>query len=119
MVIPNLQRARALGITIALDDFGTGYSSLSLLKNFPFDGIKVDRSFAADAHVSIEARAIVEAVVSVGRTLGKSVTAEGIETLEQQRFLAALGIAKLQGYLFGRPQELLPPEAPGTALFAG
>jgi diguanylate cyclase (GGDEF)-like protein len=98
-----MRRLKAFGVKLALDDFGTGYSSLLYLRRFPFDRLKIDRSFV----LSIEkgAAAIVHAVVSLGRGLGMKVTAEGVETAEQHLFLRAAGVHCMQGYRFGRPME--------------
>lgn len=96
-------RLKALGVTLALDDFGTGYSSLQYLRRFPFDRLKIDHSFVRSIENATEAAAIVHAVVSLGRGLGMKVTAEGVETAEQQLFLRAAGVHSMQGYRFGRP----------------
>ena len=101
-----LRRLKALGLTVALDDFGTGYSSLSTLRAFPFDRLKVDRSFVADIAGSEDAAAIVRAVVGLGRSLGMPVLAEGVETEAQLTALRSLGCALVQGYLIGRPQPI-------------
>jgi diguanylate cyclase (GGDEF)-like protein len=98
-----LHRLKALGIRIAMDDFGTGYSSLSYLRSFPFDKIKVDRAFVSDLTEGSQHPVIVQSVVSIARALGMTSTAEGVETLEQQRTLTALGCDEAQGYLFGWP----------------
>ena len=97
---------RARGIRMALDDFGTGYSSLIYLRRFAFDKIKIDRSFLEALEPSGESAIIVESMVHLGRSLGLTVTAEGIETVEQHRFLQAIGCHELQGYLFSRPLPL-------------
>ncbi|HET6507448.1 MAG TPA: EAL domain-containing protein [Baekduia sp.] len=94
---------RALGARLVLDDFGTGFSSLSMLKERPIDGIKIDRSFVAGLPADASSGAIVAAVVGMAHALGRTVTAEGIETSEQLAFLQALGCDQAQGYLVGRP----------------
>ena len=94
---------RALGVHLALDDFGTGYSSLIYLRRFAFDKIKIDRSFLESMEATGESAILVHSIVHLGRALGLIVTAEGVETREQQRFLQALGCHQLQGYLFSRP----------------
>jgi len=96
---------KALGVHFALDDFGTGYSSLLYLRRFPFDKLKVDRSFVHSIEKAADAAAIVHAVVSLGRGLGMKVTAEGVETAEQHLFLRAAGVHYMQGFRFGRPAE--------------
>jgi diguanylate cyclase (GGDEF)-like protein len=98
-----LHQLRELGVRISLDDFGTGYSSLSYLSSFPFDKIKIDRSFVAELGSTKEAGAIVRAVASLGATLGMSTTAEGVETPEQLDRIRLEGCTEAQGYLFGRP----------------
>ncbi len=96
-------RLKALGVRLALDDFGTGYSSLLYLRRFPFDKLKIDKSFVHSIEKAADAAAIVHAVVSLGRGLGMKVTAEGVETAEQHLFLRAAGVHAMQGYRFGRP----------------
>jgi len=96
-------RLKALGVRLALDDFGTGYSSLLYLRRFPFDKLKIDRSFVHSIERAADAAAIVHAVVSLGRGLGMKVTAEGVENAEQHLFLRAAGIHCMQGFRFGRP----------------
>lgn len=106
-----IRAVRELGVKIALDDFGTGYSSLSYLRKFPFDKLKVDRSFVRDLDKGAEAAAILLCVVNVGRALGLEVIAEGVETAEQARFLRSSGCHQMQGYLFGRPLAIREADA--------
>jgi diguanylate cyclase (GGDEF)-like protein/PAS domain S-box-containing protein len=98
-----LTSLKALGAKIAMDDFGTGYSSLSYLRKFPFDKIKIDRSFISDVEDDSEAETIVQAIVAMSRSLRLDVTAEGVETKQQLAMLRALGCNFVQGYLLGRP----------------
>ena len=98
-----LQSLRNLGVRIALDDFGTGYSSLRHLRELPFDTLKIDRSFVEAMTESDEALTIVKAIIQLAKSLGLSVTAEGIETEAQAVTLRALGCQRGQGFLFGRP----------------
>lgn len=102
-VLDQLTQLRSRGISIALDDFGTGYSSLSYLWKFPFDKVKVDRSFVTQMKVDPKAAAIVDTVVALGRTLALTITAEGVETAEQAKALKDAGCDQGQGYLYGRP----------------
>ena len=97
-----------MGVRISMDDFGTGYSSLSYLRSFPFDKIKIDRSFMADLTDRTDSQAIMEAVIGLGRSLGMSTTAEGVETEEQLAMVRAQGATEVQGFLFSPP---LPPAA--------
>ena len=99
-----LQSLKALGVQIALDDFGTGYSSLSYLRSFPFDKIKIDKSFINDMGDSREALAIIRAITGMSRSLDIQITAEGVESNEQFARLREEGCTLFQGYLFGRPQ---------------
>jgi EAL domain-containing protein (putative c-di-GMP-specific phosphodiesterase class I) len=101
-----LSRIRALGVTIALDDFGVGYSSLSYFRQFPFDKVKIARTFIADMIESTEARAIVQAVISLGRGLNLKVVAEGVESHLQLAALTKNGCTHAQGYLIGRPMPI-------------
>jgi diguanylate cyclase (GGDEF)-like protein len=102
--LTTLHQLRALGIRIALDDFGTGYSSLSYLRSFPFDKIKIDRSFIRDIDANIDSAVIVSAIVGIARGLGMITVAEGVETTAQLEKVRNLGCAKVQGYLFSRPR---------------
>jgi diguanylate cyclase (GGDEF)-like protein len=102
---------RALGVTMVLDDFGCGYSSLIYLRRFAFDKIKIDRSFLESMETTGESAIIVESIVALGRSLGLTVTAEGIETIEQARFLETLGCHELQGFLFSGPLTAAEVEA--------
>ena len=98
-----LHQLRGLGVRISMDDFGTGYSSLSYLRSFPFDKIKIDQSFVRDMGQHDDSIAIVRAVAGLGRNLGMSTTAEGVETNEQLGRLRQEGCTEVQGYLFSRP----------------
>ncbi len=98
-----MRRLKALGVRLALDDFGTGYSSLLYLRSFPFDKLKIDRSFVSNIDSAADAAAIVHAIVSLGRGLGMKVTAEGVENAEQQLFLRAAGVHAMQGFFFSAP----------------
>jgi diguanylate cyclase (GGDEF)-like protein len=102
--LATMHELRALGVRFAMDDFGTGYSSLSYLRSFPFDRLKIDRSFVRDIEGRPEDAAIVRSVVAMCADLGMSTVAEGIETEGQLAILGALRCREGQGYLFGRPQ---------------
>jgi len=102
-----LERIRSRGVRLAIDDFGTGYSSMSLMKKFPIDTIKVDRSFVRDLAKNQEDQAIAKAIISMSKALGLAVVAEGVETIEQDAFLRRHGCDEVQGYLFSKP---LPPD---------
>ncbi len=101
--LPILRQFKNLGIGIALDDFGTGYSSLSQLMMFPFDKIKVDKSFTQNLTKRTECAAIIAATLTLARSLDIATTAEGVETAEQYRLLRLAGVTSLQGYLFQPP----------------
>jgi diguanylate cyclase (GGDEF)-like protein len=98
-----LRRLKALGVRIAMDDFGTGYSSLSYLQSFPFDKIKIDRTFISNLESNLQSAAIVRAVISLGRGLDLPVLAEGVENSEQLAFLSREACNEVQGFLVGRP----------------
>jgi len=98
-----LHQLKNLGIQISLDDFGTGYSSLSYLRTFPFDTIKIDRSFVSDLGEDAGSRVIVQAVLLIASGLGIRTVAEGVETSVQREFLTAMGCDELQGYLLSAP----------------
>jgi EAL domain-containing protein (putative c-di-GMP-specific phosphodiesterase class I) len=97
-----VQTLKAMGVRIALDDFGTGFSSLSYLRTFPFDRIKIDRSFIAEID-NADTAAIVAAIVGLGNRLGMSTTAEGVETVQQLELARAAGCSCAQGFLISRP----------------
>jgi diguanylate cyclase (GGDEF)-like protein/PAS domain S-box-containing protein len=101
-VLATLHALRALGVRISMDDFGTGYSSLSYLRSFPFDKIKIDRSFVHDLDANTDSQAIVRAIVSLGTSLGITITAEGVETESDLARLQAEGCNEGQGYLFSK-----------------
>ena len=92
-----------MGVRISIDDFGTGYSSLSYLQKFPFDKIKIDRSFITTLETNTDSAAIVRAVTALGASLGMVTIAEGVETEDQLRLVARDGCTQAQGYLTGRP----------------
>ena len=98
-----LTELREIGLRVAMDDFGTGYSSLSYLRSFPFDRIKIDRSFVHDVVTNPDARAIVRAIAGLGASLGMAVTAEGVETLDQLDVIHAENCTEVQGFLFSKP----------------
>lgn len=89
-----------LGVGLAIDDFGTGYSSMRYLKQFPISKLKIDRSFISDLSVSRESREIVSAIIAMAKALNLSLTAEGVETAEQESFLSALSCHQAQGFLY-------------------
>ena len=125
MVMQNVSRAvkildaiQSRGIRLAVDDFGTGYSSMSLMKQFPIDTIKIDRSFVRNLADDCEDQAIAQAIISMGKALGMTIVAEGVETTEQQAFLRDHLCDEMQGFLFSKPvaaeqlADLLRPELP-------
>jgi len=101
-----VRRLKDAGISVAMDDFGTGYASLATLQSFPFDKIKIDRSFVGQIEINSQAAVIVRTVLGLGRSLGIRVVAEGVETAEQMRFLVAERCDELQGHFFGMPQPI-------------
>ncbi|MEJ2459476.1 MAG: EAL domain-containing protein [Novosphingobium sp.] len=101
----SLRRIKASGVSVAMDDFGTGYSSLDTLHSFPFDKIKIDKSFLSHAEESQQAGTIVLAVLALGKSLGIPVLAEGVETESQLALLVKEGCDEAQGYYFGKPGE--------------
>ncbi len=101
-ILPTIRQLKNLGVSIVLDDFGTGYSSLHYLTMFPFDKIKIDKSFVRDMTKRAECAAVISAVLTLGRILEISITAEGIETEQQFEALRAAGVNMAQGYLFGK-----------------
>ena len=113
--LATLRRLRALGVSISMDDFGTGYSGLSYLRAFPFDKIKIDRSFISELSESADCMAIIKAITNLGSNLGIPTLAEGVETETQLAWLREAGCTEMQGYLFSRPvpaseiAELLSP----------
>ena len=104
-IMETLKRIKALGVRVAMDDFGSGYSGLASLAHFPFDKIKIDRSFVGQLTEDADVAAIVASIVTLGRTLSVDVTAEGVETSEQVTLLKAAGCSIVQGFLFGMPQR--------------
>jgi EAL domain-containing protein (putative c-di-GMP-specific phosphodiesterase class I) len=111
-IIPNMGTAmgvlgslRRLGVSLLMDDFGTGYSSLSYLHSFPFDVLKIDRSFVSRMNEGDQPLQIVRTIIELARVLGMDVVAEGIETHEQYRLLREMGCRYGQGFLFARPMS--------------
>jgi EAL domain-containing protein (putative c-di-GMP-specific phosphodiesterase class I) len=104
--LSTLRRLKALGVRIAMDDFGTGYSSLSYLQSFPFDKIKIDRSFISNVESNAQSAAIVRAVIGLARGFDLPVVAEGVENKDQLAFLSRELCDEAQGFLIGRPQPI-------------
>jgi EAL domain-containing protein (putative c-di-GMP-specific phosphodiesterase class I) len=101
-VLATLHALRALGVRISMEDFGTGYSSSSYLRKFPFDKIKIARSFVHDLSFNADSQAIVRATLSLGKSLGITITAEGVETDPELACLKSEGCHEGQGYLFAK-----------------
>ena len=115
-----LRQIKGMGVAIAIDDFGTGYSSLDTLRSFPFDKIKLDRSFMQEVEQNEQSKAIVRAILALGRSLHVPVLAEGVETMAQLEVLRAEGCNEAQGFLLGRPgridwNDMLEPPAAAIA----
>ncbi|MNL52459.1 Phytochrome-like protein cph2 [compost metagenome] len=102
-VMDAFQRLRQSGVGLSVDDFGTGYSNLRSLETFPVTEIKIDRTFISELATRPSRRVIVQAVIDLGRALGLTVVAEGVETEAQRKMLREMGCPVGQGYLFGRP----------------
>ena len=105
-VLAILGRLKLLGVKIAMDDFGTGYASLSSLQSFPFDKIKIDRTFITNVDTCAQSAAIVRSVIGLGAALGIPIIAEGVETEGERAFLVQVGCREMQGYLVGRPEPI-------------
>jgi predicted signal transduction protein with EAL and GGDEF domain len=101
--LQTLHRLRELGVRVSMDDFGTGYSSLSYLRSFPFDKIKIDRSFVSDLSANRDGVAIIRAIAGLGKSLGMTTVAEGVETHDQMERIRTEGCTDVQGYLISRP----------------
>jgi diguanylate cyclase (GGDEF)-like protein len=110
-VIAKMTELKSHGLSFALDDFGTGYSSLAYLKRLPLDQLKIDRAFVRDILVDVASGAIAQTIISLGRAMGLSVIAEGVENEGQRGFLAGLGCHAFQGFLFNPPLPLEQFEA--------
>ncbi|WP_084396171.1 putative bifunctional diguanylate cyclase/phosphodiesterase [Henriciella aquimarina] len=104
--LDRLNQLKDIGVRIALDDFGTGFSSLNYLRRFPFDKLKIDKSFVEDIDHNDDSRAITQATLELARALNMTCTAEGVETESQKQFLTEIGCDELQGFMISRPQPL-------------
>lgn len=120
-VMETLNRIKSLGVRVAMDDFGAGYSGLASLAHFPFDKVKIDKSFVNQLTEDADVAAIVAAIVALGRALSVDITAEGVETSEQVTLLKAAGCNVVQGFLFGAPKReaATPSEANGGQAAGG
>ena len=116
-VVAKMQALRALGVRFSLDDFGTGYASLAYLKRYPFEQLKVDRSFISDIMRNADAAAIVRAIIAMGNTLRLGVVAEGVEESAQHAYLVEHGCCQFQGYLFGKPMSFADFESTLDGMF--
>jgi diguanylate cyclase len=110
-MLGRLNLLKTLGVRLAIDDFGTGYSSLSYLRQFPIDVLKIDQSFVSGLAETKESAAIVHTLVQLGKVLGLTTVAEGVESVEQCERLRAEGVNVGQGYLFSRPLDAADVEA--------
>jgi EAL domain-containing protein (putative c-di-GMP-specific phosphodiesterase class I) len=119
-VIAKMTQLKSYGLKFSLDDFGTGYSSLSYLKRLPLDQLKIDISFVRDILSDASSGAIAQTIISLGRTMGLSVIAEGVETEEQRDFLVRLGCHAFQGFLFSRaiPLDVFEKQWLNSSAFA-
>ena len=104
-VVEKMNSLKKMGILLSLDDFGTGYSSISLLKQLPLDELKIDQSFVADALESADNALIIQTIISMGKSLGINVIAEGVAKKAHETFLKTAGCKIYQGYLFGKPER--------------
>jgi EAL domain-containing protein (putative c-di-GMP-specific phosphodiesterase class I) len=109
-----LHQLQSMGTRIVMDDFGTGYSSLSYLRKFPFDKIKIDRSFVRELPADKDGSAIVRSIIHLANSIGMPTTAEGVETEAQRAYLQSEGCSEAQGFLISRPL----PSGQLRALFA-
>ena len=98
-----LAQIKERGVRLAMDDFGTGYSSMALIKRFPIDTLKIDRSFIRDLPNDADDMAIADAIIGLGKALRLTIVAEGVETMEQEAFLRDHACDEMQGYLFSHP----------------
>jgi EAL domain-containing protein (putative c-di-GMP-specific phosphodiesterase class I) len=104
--VRTLRALKAIGLKLSLDDFGTGYSSLAYLNRFPFDALKIDRSFVQEMHLQSNGAAIVDATIRLAHSLGMTVVAEGVESQQQLAALISSGCDQVQGYVFSQPLQI-------------